>query len=134
MARVYMQTQPSKKGVTRGTKVSIYLTCNDKLIDSLSKTANKNAKYLDEQRKLMEKEAEEEAARQAEEEAKRKEEERLAAEAAANAAYAPVDGVDGHSEIMAGTPEDAAAAAAEAPKPVTITPPTTVKREDIIED
>ena len=135
LARVYMQTQPSKKGVTRGTKVSIYLTCNDKLIDSLSKTANKNAKYLDEQRKLMEKEAEEEAARQAEEEAKRKEEERLAAEAAANAANAPVDGVDGHSEIMAGTPEDAAAAAAtEAPKPVTITPPTTVKREDIIED
>lgn len=82
LARVYMQTQPSKKGVTRGTKVSIYLTCNDKLIDSLSKTANSNAKYYDEQRKLMEQEAQEEAERKEAEEAERKaEEERQAAEA-----------------------------------------------------
>ena len=98
LARVYMQTQPSKKGVVRGTKVSIYLTCDDKLIDSLSKTANNNAKYYDEQRKLMEQEAQEEAKR-LEEEAKRKEEEeRLAAEANSEA---PAEGIDGHDMINA---------------------------------
>lgn len=98
LARVYMQTQPSKKGVVRGTKVSIYLTCDDKLIDSLSKTANSNAKYYDEQRKLMEQEAQEEAKR-LEEEAKRKEEEeRLAAEANGDA---PAEGIDGHDMINA---------------------------------
>ena len=60
LARVYMQTQPAKKGVTRGTKVSIYLTCDDKLIDSLSKISDRNSKYYEEQRRLMEQEAEEE--------------------------------------------------------------------------
>lgn len=64
LARVYMQTQPAKKGVTRGTKVSIYLTCDDKLIDSLSKISDRNSKYYEEQRRLMEQEAEQEAARQ----------------------------------------------------------------------
>ena len=101
LARVYMQTQPAKKGVTRGTKVSVYLTCDDKLIDSLSKITDRNSKYFDQQRKLMEQEAEEEAKRKAEEEqAKRKEEERLAAEAAEAAANGEaVPGVDGLKEI-----------------------------------
>ena len=101
LARVYMQTQPSKKGVTRGTKVSLYLTCDEKLIDSLSKITDRNSKYYEQQRKLMEQEAEEEAKRKAEEEeAKRLEEERLAAEqaeAAANDSSEP--GVDAFKEI-----------------------------------
>ena len=100
LARVYMQTQPAKKGVTRGTKVSVYLTCDDKLIDSLSKITDRNSKYFDQQRKLMEQEAEEEAKRKAdEEEAKRKEEERLAAEAAEAAANDTTPGVDGFKQI-----------------------------------
>lgn len=77
LARVYMQTQPAKKGVVRGTKVSLYLTCDEHLIDSLSKISGRNSKYYDEQRRLMEKEAEEEA-RAAEEERKRLEEEEKA--------------------------------------------------------
>lgn len=87
LARVYMQTQPSKKGVTRGTKVSIYLTCDDKLIDSLSKISDRNSKYYEEQRRLMEQEAEQEAARQEAEEA-----ERQAAEAEAGDVATGVDG------------------------------------------
>ena len=72
LARVYMQTQPAKKGVMRGTKVSLYLTCDEHLVDSLSKISDKNAAYLDQQRKLMEQEAEEEARLKEEEEAKAK--------------------------------------------------------------
>ena len=87
LARVYMQTQPSKKGVTRGTKVSIYLTCDDKLIDSLSKISDRNSKYYEEQHRLMEQEAEQEAARQEAEEA-----ERQAAEAEAGDVATGVDG------------------------------------------
>ena len=79
MARVYMQTQPAKKGVVRGTKVSLYLTCDEKLVDSLSKISDKNAKYLDQQRKLMEQEAEEEARLKEEAEAKAKAEAEAAA-------------------------------------------------------
>ena len=104
LARVYMQTQPSKKGVVRGTKVSIYLTCDDKLIDSLSKSAGRSEKYYEQQRLLMEKEAEEEAKRKEEEEARRAEEERLAAEAEANGGAAS-EGIDGEDMINATEPE-----------------------------
>ena len=126
LARVYMQTQPSKKGVVRGTKVSIYLTCDDKLIDSLSKTANKNAKYLDEQRQLMEKEAQEEAQRQEEEEAKRREEEeRLAAEAAENG---EATGIDGQAMISGEEPKQVSEAA-----PSLIAPPAAEDVEIVAE-
>lgn len=97
LARVYMQTQPSKKGVTRGTKVSIYLTCDDKLIDSLSKISDRNSKYYEEQRRLMEQEAEQEAARQEAEEA-----ERQAAEAESGDV---ATGVDGDVMINGGEPK-----------------------------
>ncbi len=103
LARVYMQTQPAKKGVMRGTKVSIYLTCDDKLIDSLSKTAGRSEKFYDEQRRLMEKEAEEEAQRQ-EAEAKRQEAE-AEAEAEAAAAGTTSEGVDGEAMINATEPK-----------------------------
>lgn len=109
IARVYMQTQPSKKGVTRGTKVSLYLTCDEKLIDSLSKVSDKNAKYLDEQRKLMEQEAKEEARLEEEREAKRREEEeRRAAEAAER--LEGMETVDGSTQIY-GSEEEAKAVA-----------------------
>lgn len=109
IARVYMQTQPSKKGVKRGTKVSLYLTCDDKLIDSLSKISDHNAKYLDEQRKLMEQEAQEEARLQEEREAKRREEEeRRAAEAAE--LLESIEAVDGSTQIY-GSEEEAKAVA-----------------------
>ena len=86
IARVYMQTQPAKKGVARGTKVSLYLTCDEQLIDSLSKISDKNAKYLEKQRLLMEQEAQEEARLKEEQERLAAEEQaRLEAEAAANA-------------------------------------------------
>ena len=104
LARVYMQTQPSKKGVMRGTKVSIYLTCDDKLIDSLSKSAGRNEKYYEQQRLLMEKEAEEEARRQEAEAKRKEEEERLAAEAEANGGAAS-EGIDGEDMINVEVPE-----------------------------
>lgn len=97
LARVYMQTQPVKSVVTRGTKVSIYLTCNDKLIDSLSKMKDKKSGYFAEQKRLMEEEAAEEKRLKEEEEARLKEEEeRLKAEAEANPTP---EGTDGLSEI-----------------------------------
>ena len=103
LARVYMQTQPAKKGVMRGTKVSIYLTCDDKLIDSLSKRTGRSEKYHDEQRRLMEKEAEEEAQRQeAEEEARRLAE---SSEAEASNGNSSSEGVDGEAMINATEPE-----------------------------
>ncbi len=81
IARVYMQTQPAKKGVVRGTKVSLYLTCDDKLIDSLSKITDSKSAYFEKQRQLMQEEALEEARLQEEREAKQREE---AAKAAAD--------------------------------------------------
>lgn len=84
LARVYMQTQPAKKGVVRGTKVSIYLTCDEKLIDSLSKITDTRSAYYDEQRRLMQKEAEAEAKAQEEERKRLEAEEKARAEAAAD--------------------------------------------------
>ena len=111
LARVYMQTQPAKKGVVRGTMVSLYLTCDETLVDSLSKISDKNQKYLDEQRKLMEKEAQEEARLKEEAEAKRREEEeRRNAEAAA--ALEGKETFDGAVQVYGGEAEAKAAAAA----------------------
>jgi beta-lactam-binding protein with PASTA domain len=111
LARVYMQTQPAKKGVMRGTKVSLYLTCDETLVDSLSKISDKNQKYLDEQRKLMEQEAQEEARLKEEAEAKRREEEeRRNAEAAA--ALEGKETFDGAVQVYGGEAEAKAVAAA----------------------
>ena len=98
MARVYMQSQPAKKGVVRGTKVSLYLTCDDKLIDSLSKISDKNAAYYQQQLEQLEAEAEEEARleaqAEAEAEAKTREEE-AQREAEAAERLIGVEAVDG---------------------------------------
>ena len=131
LARVYMQTQPAKKGVMRGTKVSLYLTCDDKLVDSLSKISDKNAKYLDEQRKLMEKEAQEEARQKEEAEAKkREEEERRNADAAA--ALEGKETLDGAVQVYGGEAE--AKAAAEAIEAEKAGKTTAADDDDIIEE
>ena len=132
LARVYMQTQPAKKGVMRGTKVSLYLTCDDKLVDSLSKISDKNAKYLDEQRKLMEQEAQEEARQKEEAEAKkREEEERRNADAAA--LLEGKETLDGAVQVYGGEAEaKAAAEAIEAEKAGKTT--AAADDDDIIEE
>ena len=112
MARVYMQSQPAKKGVVRGTKVSLYLTCDDNLIDSLSKISDKNMAYYQQQLKLMEAEAEEQARLEAEAEAKALEEEQQR-NAEAEERLLGVEAVDGATQIHGGEAEAKAVAEAE---------------------
>lgn len=104
MARVYMQSQPAKKGVVRGAKVSLYLTCDDNLIDSLSKISDKNMAYYQQQLKLMEAEAEEQARLEEEAEAKALEEEQQR-NAEAEERLLGVEAVDGATQIHGGEAE-----------------------------
>ena len=112
MARVYMQSQPAKKGVVRGTKVSLYLTCDDNLIDSLSKISDKNMAYYQQQLKLLEAEAEEQARHEEEAEAKALEEEQQR-NAEAEERLLGVETVDGATQILGGEAEAKAVAEAE---------------------
>lgn len=128
LARVYMQTQPVKKSVSRGTKVSIYLTCDDKLIDSLSKIKDKKSHYFIEQERLMKQEADEEQRLKEEEEARlREEEERLKAEAEAN----PVEptGPNGLEEIYGEDAEIVASGDTSEREDIPITVADTTKSE-----
>lgn len=104
VARVYMQSQPAKKGVVRGTKVSLYLTCDDNLIDSLSKISDKNMAYYQQQLRLLEAEAEEQARLEEEAEAKALEEEQQR-NAEAKEPILGVEAVDGATQIHGGEAE-----------------------------
>ncbi len=137
IARVYMQTQPAKKGVARGTKVSLYLTCDEQLIDSLSKISDKNAKYLEKQRLLMEQEAQEEARLKEEQERLAAEEQaRLEAEAAANAEGG--EAVEGSTQTdgaqAAGAEVEAQAAVEAAKVDDGAKASTTTTSDDVVED
>lgn len=54
--RVYKQSQSLGTSLRRGSEVTLYLTCNMELVDSLAKVADKEAKrYEEERRKALEK-------------------------------------------------------------------------------
>lgn len=57
--RVYKQSQPLGSSLRRGNEVTLYLTCDMELVDSLSKVADMEAKrYEEERRKELEKQRE----------------------------------------------------------------------------
>lgn len=50
-ARVYMQSKPLGSGVRRGSEVTLHLTCNQHLVDSLAVIADRDAKVYEAQRR-----------------------------------------------------------------------------------
>ena len=84
--------------------MSLYLTCDDNLIDSLSKISDKNMAYYQQQLRLLEAEAEEQARLEEEAEAKALEEEQQR-NAEAKERILGVEAVDGATQIHGGEAE-----------------------------